>query len=106
MANVVITQLGPLFTLEEVKAHLRVDHSDDDAAIQLYMDAAVSAVLQYCNIALVPQGAEAAFKAAALLTVGDLYANRESGGVGVGSYDARMPFTVRALIDPYRWLRV
>jgi uncharacterized phage protein (predicted DNA packaging) len=99
MLNVVVTETGPLFTLEEAKEHLRVDHSDDDALISTYADAAVSRVLQYCNLALVPGGAAvAAFKAAALLALGDLYANREPV-LSDGS-------PIRNLIDPYRWLRV
>lgn len=98
MANVVITQLGPLYTLEEVKAHLRVDGSDGDDTIQAYMDAAENAVLQYCNVTLVPLGAESVFKVAALMVVSDLYENR-SGGEGV-------PKAAQVLINPYRWLRV
>lgn len=98
MANVVITQLGPLYTLEQVKAHLRVDGSDDDATIQAYMDAAEKTALQYCNIAFVPSDAASAFKVAAMMIVSDLFENR-SGGEGV-------PKAAQMLINPYRWLRV
>lgn len=98
--NVVVTGTGPLFTLEEAKEHLRVDGDDEDATIEIYSDAAVSKVLQYCNLALVPAGPSpvAAFKAAALLALGELYANREP------VFADGAP--IRSLIDPYRWLRV
>lgn len=102
--NVVVTATGPLLTLLEAKQHLRVDGDDEDTLIQAYADAAVARVLQYCNLSLVPDGPvpEAAFKAAALLTLGELFDVRE-----VGSSDARpMLRTVTDLIDPYRWLRV
>lgn len=100
MLSVVVTDTGPLFTLDEVKAHLRVDGSDEDALIAMYADAAVSRVLQYCNLELVPPGqlAFAAFRAAALLATGELYANREPAFVE-GS-------AIRNLVNPYRWLRV
>lgn len=100
MLNVVVTETGPLFTLAEAKQHLRVDHDDDDALIGTYSDAAVSRVLQYCNLALVPGGeaATAAFKSAALIALGELYANREPVFVDGAP--------IRNLIDPYRWLRV
>lgn len=100
MLNVVVTGTGPLFTLDEAKAHLRVDFSDDDTLIQTYSDAAVARVLQYCNLALVPDGdiPEAAFKAAALMALGSLYENREPV-LTDGS-------PIAALINPYRWLRV
>lgn len=98
--NVVVTETGPLFTLVEAKEHLRVDHNDDDALIEIYSDAAVGRVLQYCNISLVPDspGATAAFKAAAMLALGELYQNREpvlTDGSAISN-----------LINPYRWLRV
>jgi len=97
--NVVVTQTGPLFTLEEAKQHLRVDHSDDDVLISAYSDAAVARVLQHCGIPLVPDGAvpEAAFKVAALLVLGDIYANRET---------STLSRAVLSLVDPYRWLKV
>jgi len=98
--NVVVTGTGPLFTLEEAKEHLRVAGGDEDVMIQAYADAAVARVLQYCNLALVPAGAGpiAAFKAAGLLALGDLYANREPVMTDASA--------IRNLIDPYRWLRV
>lgn len=98
MADVVITQLGPLYTLEEVKQHLRVDASDDDATIQAYMNAAEKAVLQYCNTRLVPYGVESVFKVAAMLVVSDLYEER-GGSSGI-------PKAAQLLLNPYRWLRV
>lgn len=99
MLNVVVTETGPLFSLAEAKQHLRVDHSDDDTLIETYADAAVSRVLQYCNIATVPTGdiPIAAFKASALLTLGALYENRDDGA---------LPRAATLLVDPYRWLRV
>jgi uncharacterized phage protein (predicted DNA packaging) len=98
MGNVVVLTTGPLYTLEEVKEHLRVDTSDDDAIIQAYMDAAESAVLQYCNTSIVPLGKESVFKVAALMQVAALYEDR----VGLEG----MPRAAKLLLDPYRWLRV
>lgn len=100
MLNVVVTGTGPLFSLDEAKQHLRVDFGDDDAIIETYANAAVSRVLQYCNIATVPagEGATSAFRAAALLALGELYLNRDPVFAD-GS-------PIRNLIDPYRWLRV
>jgi uncharacterized phage protein (predicted DNA packaging) len=108
MLNVVVTATGPLFSLVEAKLHLRIDHDDDDVLIEAYADAAVSHVLQYCNIATVPagDGPTAAFRAAALLMLGDLYAYRETGQVGSVSSPIQVSAAARALIDPYRWLRV
>ncbi|WP_288430209.1 head-tail connector protein [uncultured Agrobacterium sp.] len=98
MAGVVVLTTGPLYTLAEVKQHLRVDVSDDDALIEAYMIAAESAVLQYCNISLVPVGKEAVFKVAALMYVAAMYESR-TGSVA-------LPHSSTVLVDPYRWLRV
>ena len=98
--NVVVTETEPLVTLEDAKAHLRVDHSDDDAVITIYLDGAVARVMGYVNLQLVPDSpiAEAAFRSAALLALGELYANREPL-LTPGS-------PIANLIDPYRFLRV
>lgn len=98
MGNVVIATLGPLYTIAEVKQHLNVDFSDDDALIQTYMDAAEKLVLQYCNLPLVPFEKGDVFKVAALMSVADMYENR-------GGKDG-LPQASRLLLDPYRWLRV
>ncbi|WP_313472765.1 head-tail connector protein [Brevundimonas sp.] len=103
MLDVVVLTVGPLLTLEEAKQHLRVDDVDSDAIIEAYADAAVLSVLNYCDRKLVPQGAEPAFKAAALLMLGDLYNNRES--VVAGQSFAVSP-TIGALLGPYRSYRV
>lgn len=42
----------PPVPLDEMKAHLRVDHTDEDATIGAYTDAAISYVEQHCNLAL------------------------------------------------------
>lgn len=101
--NVVVTATGPLFTLDEAKAQLGVEHDNDDALIGTYMDAAVAAILQYCNLSLVPDGElpEAAFKVAGLMLVAKFYDER-----GESADEIRLPGPVRLLIDPYRWLRV
>lgn len=103
MLDVVVLTVGPLLTLEEAKQHLRVDDDDSNTLIEAYADAAVLSVLNYCDRKLVPQGAEPAFKAAALLMLGDLYNNRES--VVAGQSFAVSP-TIGALLGPYRIYRV
>lgn len=42
MSVVVVTPPVPAIDLDVVKAHLRVDHTDDDTLIEAYVDAAVS----------------------------------------------------------------
>jgi uncharacterized phage protein (predicted DNA packaging) len=100
MGNVVIATLGPLYSIDEVKLHLRVESDDDDELIEAMMDAAEQQVLQYCNISLVPYGKEATFKVAALMAISAMYDNRS------GSAEAILPASAKTLINPYRWLRV
>ncbi|WP_298698193.1 head-tail connector protein [uncultured Brevundimonas sp.] len=98
----------PLVSLAQAKAHLRVDHNDDDVLIQAYVDAAFGAALDYCNRAELPEGprVSAVWFAAVLLMVGDLYAFRETAQVGSVSSEIAMHPSARALLDPYRMLRV
>ena len=103
MLNVVVLTTGPLMSLAEAKQHLRIDGNDEDALVEAYADAAVLSVLNHCDRKLVPQGAEPAFKAAALLMLGDLYANRET--VVVGQSFAVSP-TISALLGPYQSYRI
>lgn len=102
MLDVVILSAGPLFTLEEAKEHLHEDSSDQDILVETYSNAAVLSCLNYCDRAMVPMGAEPAFKAAALLTLGALYKTRES--LLIGETVALNP-TVEAMLRPYRTYR-
>ncbi|WP_332717350.1 head-tail connector protein [Pelagibacterium mangrovi] len=101
MADIVITQLGPLWTLADVKEHLRVEGDDEDGLIAAYMDAAERALLRFCNLTLVPYQQEAVFKAAGFITVSAFYDNRlmNEGEDGI-------PAAARALVWPYRWLPI
>lgn len=66
-----------IVSLSEAKSHLKVDQSDEDTLIQLYIDAAVDYIGGYLNN---PSFAyNSSIKAACLLIVGDLYENREAG---------------------------
>ncbi|MGH6979042.1 MAG: head-tail connector protein [Brevundimonas sp.] len=101
--DVVVLTLGPLLTMDEAKDHLRVDTDDEDELIQLYTDAAVQACLTYCDLKLVPVGAEPSFKAAALLNLGDLYGGREAVTAGQ-SYGVNP--TAENLLRPFRTIRI
>lgn len=103
MLNVVVLTTGPLLTIDEARLHLHVDGPDEDTLIGLYADAAVLSCLNWCDLKLVPQGAEPLFKAASLLNLGDLYANRES--VVAGQTFGMNP-TAQALLQAYRPYRV
>lgn len=44
--------LDSVISVADLKTHLRVDHSDEDALIELYRDAAIAWVEDYCNTRL------------------------------------------------------
>ncbi|SMH29674.1 head-tail connector protein [Azospirillum agricola] len=93
-------------TLDEAKAHLRVDGDADDADITLKLSAAEGAVAQHLDRPLPWQDGEGAevpvpdpVKLAILLVLGDLYANREAAIIGATHVKNS---TVAWLLDPYR----
>lgn len=95
-----------VLTLEEIKAHLRVDGSAEDAQLTLLGEAAEDYASQYLGRSLpwlddlgAPVSVPASIRAALLLVVGDLYENRE--GVVVGTIVAVNP-TVERLLHFYR----
>jgi len=96
MADIVITEVGPLWTLAEVKTHLHVDSSDEDALITAYMDAAEQEMLRFCNLSLVPYEKEAVFKVAGFILVKGLYDNEPI------ILSANVDSQVKSLIWPYR----
>lgn len=106
-----------LVTIEEARQHCRVD-SDDDQMLTLYGGAAEDAAQEFLNrrvykdeddlAAAVLAGTAGcdpivvndAIRAAVLLTLGHLYANREN--VIVGSAVSEMKEGTRSLLWPYR----
>lgn len=93
-------------TLEEAKTHLRVQHDAEDDLIVALIEAAEDHVSRYLERSLPwtdESGAEVpvpgSVRAAILLIVGDLYANREGRFVGVSQSDNP---AVRMLLAPYR----
>ena len=89
-----------MLTLEETKLHLRVDHDGEDTAIQAMVDTATAACADFLNMEVddLDTAAPAPVKSAALLLVGDLYANRESQGER--AYHQNLTF--ERLLNPYR----
>lgn len=106
-----------LVTIEEARQHCRVD-SDDDQMLTLYGRAAEDAAQEFLNrrvykdedalaVAVLagtagcdPIVVNDAIRAAVLLTLGHLYANREN--VIVGSAVSEMKEGTRSLLWPYR----
>ena len=97
-----------MIDLPIVKAHLRVDHDDEDALIEGYRDAALSAFETWTNRTLTdpaqalpdpPGNAIALSKSiqqGALLLIGHWYANRE--GVALGTISTTVPLAVERLL--------
>lgn len=95
-----------IVTLEEAKAHLRVDGDGEDGDITLKLAAAEDHAAQFLNRPIPWTDAEgatvpvpASVKAAVLLILGDLYAVRE--GAVVGDTVVANP-TVERLLMPFR----
>ncbi|WP_312723978.1 head-tail connector protein [Stutzerimonas kunmingensis] len=79
-----------VLTLEEIKAHLRVDGSAEDAQLLAISEAAQDYATQYLGRSAIPWNDDAgnpvpvpaSVRAAILLVVGDLYENREDNVIG------------------------
>ena len=92
-------------SLEEAKAHLRVDQDEDDGMIEIYMQAATDLVLRYVgkteadyplDTSRVPIGVPQRFRSAVLIWGGILYRNRDEAG---DDHDYGMiPRTVSSLL--------
>ena len=105
-----------LIDLDVAKKHLRIDHSDEDTLIQLYIDAAQEQIESHLQLRVqdvpadpaepAPDGfvrTNAALQAAALLTVAHLYEHRESVTEGAA---IELPMGYWSLIQPYRLMGV
>lgn len=104
-----------LIDLTTAKLHLRLDSDDEDALVQLYVSAASAAAINFLNrnvyasldeleSAAEPPDANPmvindAVRAAVLLILGHLYANREEVVLASAT---QMPFGAHNLLYPYR----
>ncbi|AHB05615.1 bacteriophage protein [Pandoraea pnomenusa 3kgm] len=107
----------PLVTLELAVKFVRQDLGADDDVIQMALDGATQASVDYLNrqvfetdgamqVAITagtagdnPMVVNAAIKAAILKTTAELYANREDSTLGSV---AELPFNARTLLRPHR----
>lgn len=89
--------------LADVKGHLKVEHTDDDALITLFINAAEKHVNDFCDTGETPFVTfPSPVAAAVLLIVGDLYENREAQT----QRELYRNKTVDFLLQPYRSLGV
>ena len=105
-----------MISLTTVKDHLRVEHKLEDAKIQGYTDAAISAFEVWTNRTLVaeddplpdPVGnavkMNKSIEVGALMLIGHWYANPEAVVVGPSSTD--LPMATTALWMPHRWMNI
>ncbi|WP_425915934.1 head-tail connector protein [Pseudomonas sp. GWSMS-1] len=105
-----------MIALAAVKAHLRVEHDDEDTMIQGYIDGAISAFEVWTNRKLVADEASLpepignalviskSIQQGALMLIGHWYANAES--VVIGTITAELPFATHALWQPHRWMNI
>lgn len=102
-----------IIALSVAKLHLRVDGTDEDPTIQLYLDASEQIAAQYLNRTIYAteeaMGSDLdgivindALKSAILLQCGNLYANREAVSQQPGNYMIAVPLGFQFLLDPYR----
>lgn len=107
-----------LITLDEAVAHVRSELGIEDAMITLYTRAAEQSAMDYLNrqvfadkaaldeavtagtAGVNPLVVNYAIKAAILLTLGHLHANRED--VVAGQSVAQIPMGARSLLRPHR----
>jgi hypothetical protein len=107
-----------LVSFELAVGHLRTDVGAEDELIQLYLDGAQQAAIDYLNRKVfatqeeleaaeaagtageLPMVANSAVKAAILKTLGDLYANREDSVIGATAVE--LPLSARRLLRPHR----
>lgn len=76
-------------SLAEVKKHLRLQLSEtaEDDLIQMYLDAAIDYASLYTGKDLLVDDVSPSVHSAILLTVSDLYENREAQFVGVSAQE-------------------
>lgn len=101
-----------MISLIEAKLHLRIDHTEDDPLITLYIGAAQEQIERHIQRKIITDEEvrtsaddvvnNSALKAAALLFIGNLYENREA----TTDKPSELPLGYWSLIQPYRVMGV
>lgn len=95
----------PEIDLDEIKAHLRIEHDLDDELLTLYADTALEVAQNHIGKTWGESTAAETvqftngIKVGCLMFIGHLYANRETVS-DVQLYE--VPFAIKALWNPYR----
>ncbi|AEO73838.1 head-tail connector protein [Pseudomonas aeruginosa] len=105
-----------MIDVEEVKAHLRVRHSQDDQYIQDLVADSVDAFNARTNRTLIGPGEPlpepvgnairmtGSIRRGALLLIAHWYSNRESAVIG--TITSELPMATQYLWEPYRWMNL
>jgi len=103
--------MSDAITLERAKQHLRVEHGDEDALIELLIKTALRGVRDYIDRPLTDAICRdeedelllaAPFQYAQLLMIGDMYENREAQQM----VTLNINMTCQNLMNPYRKMGV
>ncbi|UKH28515.1 head-tail connector protein [Actinobacillus pleuropneumoniae] len=92
-------------SLEEIKAHLRIEHDLDDSLLEMLAESALEVAQNYIGKTWGESHTEkevkftSGIKVGCLMFIGHLYANRETVA-DVQLYE--VPFAISALWNPYR----
>ena len=83
-------------TTADMKAHLEIEHDEDDTILVGFVDAASAWIVRYCGLDAMPDPMPADLSLAVRQLAAHYYAHR-----GVGSDPVHIPASVYSLAAPY-----
>lgn len=89
-------------TVAELKAHVRVDISNEDTLLEGMIDAAYQSAASYTRVdfaTVYPTELPAGIKVAVLMLAGSMYAQREATAINT---QIEVPIGYKMLLAPYR----
>ncbi len=91
----------PMVTLEEAKAHIKVDNDDEDALINTYIAAAEDHIRRYCGQSF-EDSLPAIIKVACLMIVAGMYEGRQAVLMSERSGSIKTNNLVYAYLEQHR----